>query len=93
MNPTETYDRFATKFSYPIDSEEIIAAAGDTDIESPTGTPDTIATVLDRTETRTFRSPRELHETILGNLGEQYIGRKKYDDRGTSLDRTPEEAI
>jgi hypothetical protein len=93
MNPTDTYDRFATTFDYPIDTEEIIEAAGDTDITAPTGTPDTIATVLERTEARTFRSPRELHETILGNLGGQYIGRKRYDDRGTNFTRGPNETI
>jgi hypothetical protein len=93
MNPSECYDAFAKNFNYPIDSDEIIESAGDTDIRAPTGSPDTIATVLERTETRTFRSPRELHEAILGNLGEQYIGRKGYDDRGTSFNRTPEETI
>mgnify|MGYP000197526803 CR=1 FL=1 len=93
MKPTDTYDRFATKFSYPIDTDEIIEAAGDTDIQAPTGTPDTIANVLGRTDARTFESPRELHESILANLGEQYVGRKNYDDRGTSFDRAPKEAI
>lgn len=93
MDPTDTYDAFATSFNYPIDRDEIIERAGDTDIEAPTGSPDSIATILERTDTRTFRSARELHEAILGNLGEQYIGRKGYDDRGTSFDRTPEETI
>jgi len=93
MNTTDTYDPFATAFEYPIDRNEVIETAGDTDIEAPTGTPDSIATVLERTETRTFRSPRELHETILCNLGEQYIGRKNYDDRGTNFDPTTQETI
>jgi hypothetical protein len=93
MNTTDTYDPFATAFEYPIDRDEVIETAGDTDIEAPTGTPDSIATVLERTETRTFRSPRELHETILCNLGEQYIGRKNYDDRGTNFDPTTQETI
>ncbi len=93
MNTTDTYDPFATAFDYPIDRNEVIEAAGDTDIEAPTGAPDSVATVLERTETRTFRSPQELHETILCNLGEQYIGRKNYDDRGTNFDPNSEETI
>jgi hypothetical protein len=93
MDPTDTYDGFATKFNYPVDREEIIEAAGDTDIRAPTGPSDSLATVLERTETRTFQSPRELHEAILANLGEQYIGRKHYDDRGTNVDRIPDETI
>jgi hypothetical protein len=93
MNTTDTYDPFATAFDYPIDRDEIIDTAGDTDIEAPTGAPDSVAAVLERTETRTFRSPRELHETILCNLGEQYIGRKNYDDRGTNFERAANETI
>ena len=85
MRPNDAYDRFATEFSYPITREEIIATAGDTTVQSPTGTSESIAEVLDRTGTRTFSSPRDLHETFLANLGEQYIGRKFYDDRGTPI--------
>ena len=93
MHPTETYDGFATNFSYPIDREEVIDAAGDTDIRAPTGTSDTVANVLERAETRTFGSARELHETIMANLGEEYIGRKNYDDRGTNVGRAPDKTI
>jgi len=85
MHPTDTYDSFATEFSYPIGREEIIESAGDAEITAPTGTSESVGDVLDRVETRTFRSARELHETILSNLGEQYIGRKFYDDRGTNV--------
>jgi len=93
MKTTDTYDPFATTFEYPIGREEIIDTAGDTDIEAPTGAPDSVATVLGRAETRTFQSPRELHETILATLGEQYIGRKHYDDRGTNFGRAADETI
>ncbi|MFB6080368.1 MAG: hypothetical protein ABEJ81_05165 [Haloferacaceae archaeon] len=82
MRPTDAYDHFETTFSYPIAHEDIVAATGDTTVQAPTGPSESIAEVLDRAAPQTFHSPRDLHETFLANLGEQYIGRKFYDDRG-----------
>jgi hypothetical protein len=93
MHPNDAYDRFESEFDYPIDRERIIEAAGDTELQAPTGSPESVREVLQRADTRTFRTARELHETLLGHLGEQYIGRKFYDDRGTNVERTPSKTL
>jgi hypothetical protein len=93
MQPNDAYDRFESEFDYPIDRERIIETAGDTEIRAPTGRSTSIGDILERADTRTFESPRELHETLLTHLGDQYIGRKFYDDRGTNVGRTTARTI
>ncbi|MDY6819897.1 MAG: hypothetical protein SVG88_14650 [Halobacteriales archaeon] len=85
MRPNDAYEHFETEFSYPITRTDVINATDDTTIHAPTGTSDSIGDVIARTETTTFRSPQELYETFLANLGEQYIGRKFYDDRSCNI--------
>lgn len=85
MRPNDAYDRFESEFSYPIARDEIIDAIGDTTVQAPMGTPESVAEVLERTETPTFDSPQELRETFLANLCDQYVGRKFYDDRGRTV--------
>ncbi|MFB6299100.1 MAG: hypothetical protein ABEH65_02450 [Halobacteriales archaeon] len=85
MRPNDAYEHFETEFSYPITRTDVIAATDDTVIQAPTGTSDSLGDVIARTETTTFHSPQELYETFLAHLGEQYIGRKHYDDRSCNI--------
>lgn len=85
MRHTDAYEAFEQTCSYPIDRETIIETMGDRTIESPTGTEETLGEILGRTETETFGSTRELFDTFVGQLGEQYVGRKFYDDRGDNV--------
>jgi hypothetical protein len=85
MRPTDTYDHFESTFEYPIDRDDVIDATGETYIPAPTGDSESIADVLGRSEQSTYDSPQALYETFLACLGEQYIGRKFYDDRGSNF--------
>jgi hypothetical protein len=85
MRPNDAYDRFETEFSYPITREEIVDAIGDTTVQAPRGPSESVAEVLERTETPTFQSPQDLRETFFANLCDQYVGRKFYDDRGRTV--------
>lgn len=82
MRLAETRNVFARKLTFPADREAVLAAVGDQSLDAPYGDPETIRTVLDRTTASSFRSADELYDTVLANVGEQYIGRKHYDDRG-----------
>ncbi|MFB6219615.1 MAG: hypothetical protein ABEH77_10670 [Halobacteriaceae archaeon] len=85
MRPNDTYDHFEAEFSYPIDREDVIEAVGETALTPPRGAPESIGEVLGRAEATTFHCPRELFETLTAHLGEQYVGRKFYDDRGPNV--------
>ncbi|MEF8853115.1 MAG: hypothetical protein V5A28_11985 [Haloarculaceae archaeon] len=82
MRPTDAYERFDEAYSYPIDRETVIETMGETTIESPNGSGETVAETLERCGTDTFRSAQELNDAFIGTLPDEYIGRKYYDDRG-----------
>lgn len=82
MRLAETRNAFARELSFPTDLETVLSAVGDEPLDAPYGDPETIREVLERTEVSSFHSADELFDTVLANVGEQYIGRKHYDDRG-----------
>ena len=87
MRPIDAYDNFDRTYSYPVDRKTVIEKMGEIEIEAPHGTNETIGEVLDRVETETFTSTRDLFDVFVGNLSDQYIGRKFYDDRGDNVTR------
>ncbi|WP_136589100.1 DUF5789 family protein [Salinigranum halophilum] len=82
MRLAETRNAFARQLTFPTDRETVLAEVGDQPLEAPYGDPETIRTVLERTDEASFNSADELFDTVLANVGDQYIGRKHYDDRG-----------
>jgi hypothetical protein len=85
MRPNDAYEHFATTFEYPIERDQVIETTGETRIESPTGDHETIGAVLERSDYERFESPRDLYQSFLTHLSDAHIGRKFYDDRGTSF--------
>jgi hypothetical protein len=85
MRHTDAFEAFDQTYSYPIDRETIIETMGDRTIESPGGDDETLGQILGRTETETFDSSQDLFDTFFGQLSEQYVGRKFYDDRGDNV--------
>ena len=78
-------------FSYPVELDAVLDEIGDLQIEGPNATEsETLATVLRPLGTDTFDSQEALFETIYGNVNEDYIGRKFYDDRGSTQLETRE---
>ncbi|MFB6151378.1 MAG: hypothetical protein ABEJ40_06190 [Haloarculaceae archaeon] len=82
MRFKDIYDTFEQTYSYPVERETVIETLGERTIEAPNGSGETIAEIMARTETETYASPRDLFEEFFGHLGDEYIGRKYYDDRG-----------
>ncbi|GAA0292331.1 hypothetical protein GCM10009066_03560 [Halarchaeum salinum] len=56
-------------------------------IESPDGETVSLESILERGGESSFESARELHHSVLANLGEEYVGREDYDDRSSNHER------
>jgi hypothetical protein len=69
----------------------VVETIGDVELDAPWGDPETIGEVLTRTDDAEFHSADELYDTILTYVGDQYIGRKFYDDRGSQAGIDSEE--
>jgi hypothetical protein len=91
MRLPETRDLFAREIDFPATKESVVNAVGDTDLDAPSGQTEAIADVLKRTETEDFRSSDELYDTLVTFVSDAFIGRKFYDDRGTSVGDDSEE--
>ena len=79
------------ELSYPIDQESVIERIGTVEIEAPDrDDSETIATIVDSLGRETYGSADELYKTIIGNVNDQHIGRKFYDDRGQHSVETSE---
>lgn len=73
----------AQEFNYPIDMRSVLEAAGSVEIDAPNSDDSqTIRTILTPLGTESFESADVLYDTIFGNVSDEYIGRKYYDDRG-----------
>lgn len=73
------------RFSYPIDESTVREHIGSAIIDSEDDDGGlTIEAILENHRDDEFASATELHQTILGELPDEYIGRKFYDDRGSN---------
>jgi len=84
LKPAETRELFARECSFPIDRDAVIERLGDVAIESPNGDGSDLATVLARSSDSSYGSAEELFTTLMGNLGDEHVGRKHYDDRSST---------
>ncbi|MEZ3143755.1 hypothetical protein [Halobaculum sp. MBLA0143] len=82
MRLPETRDLFAREFTFPVACETVVDRIGDEELDAPNGGSETIGTVLGRCQEEEFRSADELYDALLTFVGDAYIGRKFYDDRG-----------
>ncbi|MFC7137301.1 DUF5789 family protein [Halobaculum litoreum] len=82
MRLPETRTVFADRLTFPTDRETVVTRVGDVRLEAPNGEDTTVATVLDRASVSTFASADDLHATLVAFVGDAFVGRKFYDDRG-----------
>jgi hypothetical protein len=82
MRPTESQQLFTQAFTYPVSYEQVVEAVGDVELTAPSGDDETIGDSLARAGATEFESSDELYETTMAFLSDDYIGRKRYDDRG-----------
>ena len=84
MRLPETRDLFARELTFPTSYQTVIEAIGDQELQAPTGQSETIEEVLDRTSNEQYRSADELYDALMTFVSDEFIGRKFYDDRGTT---------
>lgn len=83
MRIAELSDYLETELDYPIDQGTVIEHIGSIEIDSPdVDQPETVEAIVGPVGQQTYGSAEELYTTIIGNLSDEYIGRKFYDDRG-----------
>lgn len=70
------------EFTYPVDQNRVIEAVGSTEVEAPDAREtETIATIIGSVGQERYETADELYATVIGNVSDEYIGRKFYDDR------------
>ncbi len=84
MRLSETRDLFARRLDFPVTCDAVRESVGETELEAPSGGSERIAQILDRCGTDEFASPDELYGTLMTFVSDEFIGRKYYDDRGSS---------
>lgn len=70
------------ELTFPIDQDAVIRQIGAVEVDAPDaqGT-ETVATIIGPVGQERYASAEELFMTIIGNVNDEYIGRKFYDDR------------
>lgn len=89
----EARDLFSRGLTFPVTKGEVKSEYGDVTLASPMGSSETIGEALSHSETQEFSSVDELYDTLLTFVGEEYIGRKEYDDRGSTIGHDDEVSL
>ena len=77
------------ELGFPIDQNSVIEQIGTIEIEAPDAQEtETVSTIIGPVGQETYVSADELFTTIIGNVNDEYIGRKFYDDRGGNPSET-----
>ena len=91
MRLSETRDRFASELTFPVEHETVLDSLGDVELDAPYGESESVSDVLERAGETEYRSADELYDTLVTFVGDAYIGRKFYDDRGSNTEIDSEE--
>ena len=77
------------ELTFPIDQDSVVEQIGAVEIEAPDAQEtETVSTIIGPVGQETYVSADELFTTIIGNVNDEYIGRKFYDDRGGNPSET-----
>ena len=87
---SELADYLEAEFTYPVELDTVIERAGDVRIgDGDADDPETIGSALGSLGSHSFDSADALYKTIYGNVSDEFIGRKYYDDRGGNPAEVP----
>jgi len=76
---------FDAEFTYPVELGTVLDRAGTVRIEGAnTDDAETLDSILGPLGADTFGSADALFQAVYGNVNDDFIGRKYYDDRGTN---------
>jgi hypothetical protein len=82
MRLPETRDLFVRELEFPVRCETVIDRIGGTELDAPNGPSETVGEVLERCPEEEFDSADALYDALITFVGDGYVGRKFYDDRG-----------
>lgn len=82
MRLPETRDLFTRELQFPVTCESVVETVGERELEAPNGADTTVGAVLNHCTEREFDSADELYDSVVMHVGDGFVGRKKYDDRG-----------
>lgn len=82
MEYSDTEQIVDESLEFPVAHTAVIELIGTIEITSPSGDSVTIQEILDPVKEEIYLTSDALYTSIIGNLGETFIGRKYYDDRG-----------
>jgi len=91
MRLSETRDRFASELTFPVEHETVLDSLGNVELDAPYGESESVSDVLERAGETEYESADELYDTLVTFVGDAYIGRKFYDDRGSNTEIDSEE--
>lgn len=74
-------DAVLAELEPPVSDEDVVAAAGDVELESPQGVTETVADALERQGAETYGSVAEVAMAVRAGVGWEFVGRREYDDR------------
>lgn len=84
MNYSDTEKIVEQLIEYPVTHRAMVEQIGTLEITSPSGDSVTIQAILDPVQEESYLTSSALYTAIVGNLDETFIGRKYYDDRGST---------
>jgi hypothetical protein len=84
MRYSETHQLFDQACTFPADHEEVVEQLGEVTLTTPAGDTFTIREILEVTDEISYQSVDDLYTALLGNLDEEFVGLKYYDDRSGS---------
>lgn len=82
MHYTDVKQLVDQSIEFPVEHATLIDQVGEVELMAPTGDSVTIGELLEMVGERTYQCSDTLYITIVGTLGDAFIGRKYYDDRG-----------
>ena len=83
MKIGELHEYLESELSYSLSHSSVLDRIGAVEIDAPDrDETEQISAIIGNVGQESYDSSQELYETIIGNVGDEYIGRKFYDDRG-----------
>ena len=94
MRLSEVKEYIDNRVETPIEHDLAVEQLNGSEIDCPSGEGNGITDALEMDETRTYETSTEIHESVMCYLGDEYVGRKFYDDRSPNmLDSCPPESV
>ncbi|MFB6104348.1 MAG: hypothetical protein ABEJ57_04590 [Halobacteriaceae archaeon] len=90
MDLSAVRDHIADRCEFPIEQDTLVDRVGDVRIDAPTTATASLETVLERSSETRYRSVDAVYTTVVGNVGEAFVGPKNYDDRAGARSGPPD---